>query len=77
MTEASPDETYFSESVTPPFPPSSRQAPMIKAVRQFASDSLGAPRQRAIAYMIIPARKKRVPAMSNGGIVWIARRIPR
>ena len=51
--------------------------PTIKAVRHSAKEDLGAPCQRAMPNMMIPARKKRVPAMSNGGMESIAKRIPR
>src|SRR5438046_2482383 len=62
MTAANPESIYFSEIVTPPFPPRSKQAPIIKDVRQFAQLDLTVPCDQAIAYMIKPARRNRVPA---------------
>src|SRR5713101_2913495 len=77
ITAANPESIYFSEIVTPPFPPRSKQAPIIKDVRQFAQLDLTMPCDQAIAYMIKPARRNRVPAIRNGGIVSIANRMPR
>jgi hypothetical protein len=68
---------YFSETVTPPFPPRIKQAPIIKEVRQFVHVDLPMPCDHAIAYMIIPAIRNRLPAIKNGGIVSIANLIPR
>ena len=50
---------------------------MTNAVRHSAKEDFGAPCQTAMTYMMIPARKKRVPAMSNGGMESIANRMPR
>src|SRR5206468_12414657 len=88
ISAASPESMYFSEMVTPPFPPSSKQAPIISEVRQLAQLDLvirpsqplrrsRLPCDQAIAYMITPAKTNRAPAIRNGGIVSMANRIPR
>jgi hypothetical protein len=76
-TAANPESIYSSAIVTPPLPASSKHAPIIKDVRQFAQLDLVIPCDHAIAYMIIPAIRNRAPAIRNGGIVSIAKRIPR
>ncbi len=77
ISAASPESMYFSEIVTPPLPASSKHAPMISEVRQFAQFDLVMPCDQAIAYMISPANTKRAPAIRNGGIVSMANRMPR
>src|SRR5256714_11276300 len=76
-TEASPVGIHFSEIVTPPLPQSRRQPPMMKALRQVTLVGGGAPLTRALTYIIIPAERKRAPAIRNGGIDWMAKKIPR
>src|SRR6266446_10159806 len=65
---ANPVGTHFSDMVTPPFPPKSKQAPIISAVHHVDPSGFGAPWNRAAVYMITPAEKKRTPAIRNGGI---------
>src|SRR6266568_6360596 len=77
ISAANPESIYFSDIVTPPLPPRSKQAPIIKDVRQFIQFDLPMPCDHAIAYMITPAVRKRVPAIKSGGMVSIANRIPR
>src|SRR6266516_7568404 len=88
ISAASPESMYFSEIVTPPLPASSKHAPMISDVRQFAQLDLvirpsqplrrsRLPCDQAIAYMIMPANTNRAPAIKNGGIVSIENRMPR
>src|SRR6266513_4155301 len=77
ISAASPESMYFSEIVTPPLPASSKHAPMISDVRQFAQLDFPMPCDQAIAYMISPAKTNRAPAIRNGGIVSMANRIPR
>src|SRR5947208_13242659 len=77
ISAANPESIYFSETVTPPLPPRTKQAPIIKDVRQFAQFDLPMPCNHAIPYMITPAIRNRVPAIKNGGTVSIAKRIPR
>src|SRR5438046_990308 len=77
ISAAKPESIYSSEIVTPPLPASSKHAPMIRDVRQFAQLDLLMPCDQAIAYMIRPASTNRAPAIRNGGIVSIAKRIPR
>ena len=50
---------------------------MIAALFQVVVSGFASPRARAIPYMITPASRKRVPAIKNGGIDWMAKRIPR
>jgi len=77
INAANPESIYLSEMVTPPFPPSSKQAPIISEVRQLAQLDLPMPCDQAIAYMITPAKTNRAPAIRNGGIVSIENRMPR
>src|SRR6478735_6784063 len=77
ISAANPESIYCSEIVTPPLPPSSKHAPMMKDVRQFAQVDLPMPWDQAIAYMIMPANTNRAPAIRNGGIVSIENLIPR
>src|SRR5262249_58561995 len=65
------------ETVPPPFPPNNNNAPTMIAVRHSAQVDLSGPWVRAIANMIRPAIKNRAPAIKNGGIDWMAKRIPR
>src|SRR6266550_5266732 len=71
ISAANPESIYCSEIVTPPLPARSKQAPIIKEVRQFAQLDLPIPCDNAIAYMIIPAIRNRLPAIKNGGMVSI------
>src|SRR5215510_8823595 len=77
INAANPDSIYCSEIVTPPLPPSSKHAPMMNDVRQFAQVDWPIPCDQAIAYMIMPANMNRAPAIKNGGIVSMEKRIPR
>src|SRR6266513_5781383 len=77
ISAASPESMYFSEIVTPPLHASSKQAPIIRDVRQLAQLDLPMPCNQAIAYMINPASTNRAPAIRNGGIVSIENRMPR
>src|SRR5882724_10080418 len=77
ISAANPESIYCSEIVTPPLPASSKHAPMISDVRQFAQLDLVIPCDQAIAYMITPANTNRAPAIRNGGIVSIENRMPR
>src|SRR5437762_8013160 len=74
---AKPESIYFSEMVTPPLPPSSKHAPIISEVRQFLQFDSLMPCDQAISYMIMPANMNRAPAIKNGGIVAIEKRMPR
>jgi len=67
----------FSEIVTPPFPPRRRHAPTMSDVLQSGHFDFSGPCRRAIASMIRPAIKKRAPAIRNGGMDWIAKKIAR
>ena len=77
ISAANPESMYCSEIVTPPLPARSKQAPIIKEVRQLAQLDLVIPCDHAIAYMITPAKTNRAPAIRNGGIVSIENLIPR
>src|SRR5881394_4109035 len=55
MTAASPVSIYFSESVTPPFPPSRRNPPTMSDERHVTGAGDFAPCARAIAYIKTPA----------------------
>src|SRR5258707_7508944 len=88
ISAANPESIYCSEIVTPPLPPSSKHAPMMNDVRQFAQVDLPIrpsqplrrsrlPWDQAIAYMIMPANTNRAPAIRNGGIRFVADQINR
>src|SRR6266516_1971608 len=77
INAANPESIYCSEIVTPPLPASSKQAPIINDVRQFAQVDLPMPCDHAISYMIRRAATNLAPAIRNGGIVSMANRIPR
>jgi hypothetical protein len=72
-----PDSTVCSAQTTPPFPPSSRNAPAIVALRHCFRVGGTAPRERAQAYRINPEMRNRVPPMTNGGMVSTAYLIAR
>src|SRR5439155_10222136 len=48
ISAANPESIYFSDIVTPPLPPRSKQAPIIKDVRQFIQFDLPIPCDDAI-----------------------------
>jgi hypothetical protein len=50
---------------------------MMNDVRQFLQVDLPIPWDQAIAYIMIPAKTNRAPAIRNGGIVSIENRMPR
>src|SRR5262245_48666888 len=77
ISAANPESIYFSEMVTPPLPPRSKQAPIMHDVRQFAQVDVTIPCDQAITYIIRPANTNRAPAIRNGGIVSIENLIPR
>ena len=57
---------------TAPLPQQSISAPVTVASRHWAAVGRGDPRQRAQAKRITPETAKRVPTITNGGIVWTA-----
>src|SRR5204862_1156887 len=73
----SPDGTRVSAQTTAPLPPSRRSPPTTVAAPQLRFVGRGAPRQRDQAYRIAPATRKRAAAIRCGGMVSIAKRIPR
>jgi len=66
-----------SAFVTPPFPPSNSNPPMIAAAFQLARVGRGAPLKRIQVYSTPPAIRKRTAAIRNGGNVSTAKRIAR
>src|ERR671936_2724865 len=77
MRLASLEEIYFSKMVPPPLPHRRRHAPTISEARHSDHVDFSGPCVRAIPNIIKPARKNRAPAIRNGGIDWIAKRMPR
>ena len=78
---ANPDEMYCSPKLTPPLPPASSSPPTISAAshcrRPGRSVPSTSPRRIEKMYSSTPAMRKRIDAISSGGIVSIAIRIAR
>ena len=77
MSAAILDGTHCSAQTTPPLPPINSRAPTIAATRHSARVGHGTPRACDQSASTTPATRKRMPAMRNGGIVSIAKRMAR
>ena len=74
---AMPEGMRCSAHTTPPLPPSSRKRPITAADFQFARVGAGSPLHRRQAYRTTPEIRKRAEAIRKGGMLSIAKRMPR
>jgi hypothetical protein len=76
-TDARPDDTDCSATLTSPLPTTKKSTPVRAAAAHSRRRGEAAPRHRAKAKRVAPAMMKRAAPRKNGGKPWSATRTPK